>query len=139
MWHFQDAVKSLSAHSTPTDGERTLITMTTSPRREGGNSLSLGRSLKGSLKPGSKRTHSGEIVSGTLELHSPVSSTTEAPFDRAVLIGSVFRIALFVSWYCMKLYDLMKKLCQHLVLPRFVERTCLLCKFFISLIPLYIN
>jgi len=71
--------------------------MTTSPRREGGGSLSLGRSLKGSLKPGSKRTHSGELVSGSLKLQSPVGSPAEAQLDGLALVCSVFKIRLPVS------------------------------------------
>ena len=61
--------------------------------------MSLGRSLKGSLKPGSKRTYSGELVGGSLKLQSPVGSPAEAQLDGLALICYVFRIGLPVSLF----------------------------------------
>lgn len=86
----------MSSTSTPTGGDRTPVGGATTPRDMGG-SLPLLKSFKTSLKPGSKRTHSGEIVGGSLKAQSPVSSPADAPFDRLTLICSVFRIGLVVG------------------------------------------
>ena len=87
----------MSSTSTPTGGDRTPVGGATSPRDMGGSLPLTTRSLKGSLKPGSKRTHSGELVGGSLKAQSPVGSPADVPFDHLTLICSIFRIGLAVS------------------------------------------